>query len=505
MKRYLLAHDLGTSGNKATLFSLDGELVDSKTSAYDTCYSNGNWAEQNPDDWWKAVCESHRELMQGRDAGEIASVCFSGQMMGCLPVDKNGIPLRSHILYCDQRSTVQTEQLLQNISSEEIYRITGHRPSAVYAIEKLMWIRDNQPDIYKDTWKMLNAKDYINYRLTGRMVTEHNDASGSNAFDIKTLDWSDTILEAAGIGREKLPESVPSITVIGEITGEAAEATGLRKGTPVVAGAGDGGCATVGIGSVKPGITYNYLGSSSWISTTSLEPVHDPEMRTFTWVHPVPGYLQPCGSMQTAGSSYAWLKNEVARAESLEAEKLNTGAYKLIDKLVEESPPGANGILFLPYLLGERSPRWNPDAKGAFIGLSLEHKRADLFRSVLEGVTHNLGIILDIFKQSIPIKDILVIGGGAKGPVWRQIMADIYGIPVLVPKYLEEATSMGAAIIGGVGTGVLKSFDEVEKYIQITQTTNPIPENVEIYKNIRPLFDEAYFSLENLFMKMNQF
>jgi len=225
-------------------------------------------------------------------------------------------------------------------------------------------------------------------------------------------------------------------------------------------------------------------------------------MRTFTWVHPVPGYLQPCGSMQTAGSSYAWLKNQIARAESMEAGKLNTSAYKLIDKLVEESPPGANGILFLPYLLGERSPRWNPDAKGAFIGMSLEHKRADLFRSVLEGVTHNLGIILDIFKQEIPIKDILVIGGGAKGPVWRQIMADIYGIPVLVPKYLEEATSMGAAIIGGVGTGDLKSFDEVEKYIQIMKTTQPIPENVEIYKNIRPLFDEAYFSLENLFSRL---
>jgi xylulokinase len=500
--KYLLAHDLGTSGNKATLFSLDGELVNSRTSAYDTCYSNGNWAKQNPDDWWKAVCESTRELMQGRDAGEISSVCFSGQMMGCLPVDKQGVPLRNHILYCDQRSTAQTDQLLEKISAEEIYRITGHRPSAVYAIEKLMWVRDNQPDIYKDTWKMLNAKDYINFRLTGRMVTEHNDASGANAFDIKTLDWSDPILKAAGISRDKLPESVPSTTVIGEITGEAAAATGLKRGTPVVAGAGDGGCATVGIGSVKPGITYNYLGSSSWISTTSLEPVPDPEMRTFTWVHPVPGFLQPCGSMQTAGSSYAWLKNQIARAETLEAEKLNTSAYKLIDKLVEESPPGANGILFLPYLLGERSPRWNPDAKGAFIGLSLENTRADLFRSVLEGVTHNLGIILDIFKQEIPIKDILVIGGGAKGPVWRQIMADIYGIPVLVPKYLEEATSMGAAIIGGVGTGVLKSFDEVEKYIQIMKTTNPIPENVEIYKNIRPLFDEAYFSLENLFSRL---
>jgi xylulokinase len=365
-----------------------------------------------------------------------------------------------------------------------------------------MWIRNNQPDIYADTWKMLNAKDYINFKLTGRMVTEHNDASGTNAFDLEILDWSDSILEAAEISREKLPESVPSVTVIGEITAEAAEATGLKKGTPVVAGAGDGGCATVGIGSVKPGITYNYLGSSSWISTTSLKPINDPEMQTFTWAHPVPGFLQPCGTMQTAGASYAWLKQELAVAESREADAAGKSPYELIDQLVSQARPGANGILFLPYLLGERSPRWNPDAKGAFIGMTLEHKRSDMFRAVLEGVTQNLGIILDIFRQEIQIDEMLVIGGGAKGAVWRQIMADVYGIPVKVPQYLEEATSMGAAIIGGVGCGALKSFDDAEKFIRITGTTNPIPENVRKYKDIRPLFNEAYNSLEPLFSKL---
>ncbi len=502
MKHFLLAHDLGTSGNKATLFSVDGKLIASKTVAYDTEYSNSNWAEQNPLDWWNAVCVSSRELLQGKNADEIACVTFSGQMMGCLPVDRKGNPLRTHLLYCDQRAVKETDALVQKISPKEIYSITGHRPSASYAIEKLMWIRNNQPDIYADTWKMLNAKDYINFKLTGRMVTEHNDASGTNAFDLEILDWSDSILEAAEISREKLPESVPSVTVIGEITAEAAEATGLKKGTPVVAGAGDGGCATVGIGSVKPGITYNYLGSSSWISTTSPKPVNDPEMRTFTWVHPVPGFLQPCGTMQTAGASYAWLKQELAVAESREAEAAGKSPYELIDQLVSQAGPGANGILFLPYLLGERSPRWNPDAKGAFIGLTLEHRRSDMFRAVLEGVTQNLGIILDIFRQEIQIDEMLVIGGGAKSAVWRQIMADVYGIPVKVPQYLEEATSMGAAIIGGVGCGAIKSFDDAEKFIRITETTNPIFKNVSIYKDIRPLFNEAYNSLEPLFSKL---
>ncbi|MBI9104949.1 MAG: xylulokinase [Spirochaetales bacterium] len=502
MKKYLLAHDLGTSGNKATLFTVDGELIKSITSAYDTHYSHGNWAEQNPDDWWKAVCDSTNELLAGIDSDEIGSVCFSGQMMGCLPVDRHGRPLRTHLLYCDQRATVETENLLELISAEDIFRITGHRPSPSYAIEKLMWIKKNQPEIYRNTWKMVNAKDYMNFKLTGRIVTEHNDASGTNAFDLGTLDWSEPILKAAGIERDKLPESVPSTTVIGAVTGEAAKATGLRAGTPVVAGAGDGGCATVGIGSVKPGITYNYLGSSSWISTTSLKPVNDPEMQTFTWAHPVSGYLQPCGTMQTAGSSYSWLKEQIAKAESQEASRTGESAYEIINSLIEQSPPGANGILFLPYLLGERSPRWNPDAKGAFIGLSLEHKREDLFRSVLEGVTQNLGIILDIFKKEVQIDEMLVIGGGARGAVWRQIMADVYGIPVSIPNYLEEATSMGAAIIGGVGADLLKSFDEVDKFISITGTTTPIEENVKIYKEMRPLFNEAYFSLEPLFSKL---
>ncbi len=504
MKRFLLAHDLGTSGNKASLFSIDGDLVDSRTTAYPTQYLRGNRAEQNPDDWWKAVCDSTRALLEGRDAAGIASVCFSGQMMGCLPVDNKGIPLRTHLLYCDQRATNETEALIGKISPEEIYRVTGHRPSASYALEKLMWVRNNQPEIYKKTWKMVNAKDYINFKLTGRMITEHNDASGTNAFDLATLDWSDTILDAAGIGREKLPESLPSISVIGEVTGTAAEATGLVKGTPVVAGAGDGGCATVGIGSVKPGITYNYLGSSSWISTTSKTPVTDPQMRTFTWVHPVPGFLQPCGTMQTAGSSYNWLKNELAHSEAHRAEKSDSNPYDLINKLIETSPPGANGILFLPYLLGERSPRWNPDAKGAFIGIGLESSRADMFRAVLEGISQNLGIILDIFREELSIDEIMVLGGGARGAVWRQILADVYGIPVSIPRHLEEATSMGAAVIGGVGCGALKSFDEVGRFNKITGTTFPLSENVKKYREMRSLFDEAYFSLEKLFGKMGQ-
>lgn len=499
MKRYLLAHDLGTSGNKATLFSLEGELVDAKVSAYPTAYSHDNWAEQDPARWWTAVCQSTRALLGGRDPQEIAAACFSGQMMGCVCVDKAGAPLRPAIIYCDQRAEEQTRRLAERLSPAEIYKVTGHRASASYSIEKLMWVRDNEPDVFARTFKMLNAKDFMNFKLTGLMRTEHNDASGTNAFDIAARSWSARILDAAGISVEKLPLSVESTAVIGEVTREAAEATGLHAGTPVVAGAGDGGCATVGTGSVAEGITYNYLGSSSWISTTTREPVYDERERTFTWVHPVPGFYQPCGTMQTAGASYAWLKSEICRLEEQSALAAGGDPFELINREIEESPPGSNGLIFLPYLLGERSPRWNPRAKGAWIGLKLETKRHDILRSVLEGVSMNLEIILSIMKRSIALKEIVLIGGGAKGRLWRQMLADVYGVPVLVPAYLEEATSMGAAIIGGVGAGAFKDFRVVDRFVTITETVEPRPEIAAVYNARKPVFDECYRRLEPVF------
>jgi len=487
MEKYLLAHDLGTSGNKATLFSENGELVKSVTESYDTLYSNGNWAEQNPEHWWQAVCVSSKKLLGGVDKSRIAVVAFSGQMMGCLCVDRQGRPLRNHILYCDQRSGAETDELIDKLGADEIYRITGHRPSASYAIEKLMWVKNNEPAIYADTFKMLNAKDYMNFRLTGRMVTDHNDASGANAFDLETMSWSDEIIEAAGIDRVMFPETVQSIEIIGKITSDASEATGIPAGVPVAAGAGDGGCATVGAGSVAPGATYCYLGSSSWISTTSTAPVPDPDMKTFTFAHPVPGYYQPCGTMQTAGSSYAWLREQLAGGQ----------AYEDINKIMEQSRAGSNGVVFLPYMLGERSPRWNPDAKGAFIGLDLETKQADMFRAVLEGISMNLDIILKVMQAGVEIDDILLIGGGAKGGIWRQILADVFGIPVKVPEYLEEATSMGAAIIGGVGCGLFGDFSAAERFVRITGRTEPVAADTAVYDELKPIFDKCYTSLES--------
>jgi xylulokinase len=501
MRRYILAHDLGTSGDKATLFTTDCRLVASATVSYPTRYFNGNWAEQEPEDWWRAVAESSRRIAAGIDPKEIAAIGFSGQMMSCVCVDSAGKALRPAILYCDQRAVEEEAFILSRIDAREFYRVTGHRASASYSAAKLMWVKAHEPEVYARTAKMLHAKDYVNARLTGVMASEFSDASGTNLLDLAGLRWSERLVAASGLDGEKLPELRKSTDVVGELGASAAAELGLVAGIPVAAGAGDGVCAGVGAGSVRPGLTYNYLGSSSWIATTSAEPIFDEGMRTFVWAHAVPGAYHPCGTSQTAGAAYAWARNELGGLEKAAA-SLGADPYELMNAQVLRSPPGANGLIFLPYLLGERSPRWNPEAKGALLGLTLAHTRDDVLRAIIEGVTMNLSIILDIFRAKLDIPSVTVIGGGAKGAVWRQVMADVYEAEVLRPNYLEEATSIGAAVIAGVGCGAFPDFSVAERFIEIVDRSRPREEHFGTYRIAKSLFDDCYAALEPLFPRM---
>lgn len=499
MPKYLIAHDLGTSGNKATLFTTDGEYVKSKVASYDTHFFNANWAEQNPDDWWDAVVTSTRELMQGVDENEVAAISFSGQMMGCLCLDKNGVPLRSHIIWADMRGTKEEAFIKERIDPLEFYRIVGHKPSASYALAKLLWIRNNEPDVYKDIYKVLNAKDYIAYKMTGRFITDYSDATGTNAFDINTFEWSDQILDSVGVERELFPEAVDSTYVVGELTRGAADECALVSGIPVVIGAGDGTSATVGAGSVAEGITYNCLGSSSWIATTAKKPILDEQMRVFNWAHAVPGMIVPCGTMQAAGNSYAWMKKQMCGEETLRAQQEGLNAYDLINDQIAQVPAGANGLYYLPYLIGERSPRWNPNAKGAFIGLTMEHTHADMLRSVVEGVGMNLRLILDVMRTQIEVKSIIALGGLAKSDVCTQIFADIFGVDMLPLNHLEEATSIGAAVCAGVGVGALKDFSEVDRFVHPVGRLVPDEKNHARYESMLKVFDDSYYALLNVY------
>lgn len=499
--KYVLAHDLGTSGNKATLFSEDGKLSGSCVYSYSTNYFNTIWAEQDSYDWWNAVCDTTRSLLKKTGIGkeEIAAVSFSGQMMGCLCVDINGIPLRPSIIWADQRAQEQTARLEEKVPLRDFYRITGHRNRASYGLQKLMWVKDNEPEIYHNTYKMLNSKDYIVFRLTGKFYTDFTDGNGNTCLDINTMKWSDRIIEASGIDPDKLPELSHSTHIAGGVTEQAAMETGLAVGTPVVLGGGDGLCANIGAGSYKPGKVFSYLGSSGWVATTSEKPLYDEEMRTITWCHMVPGLYSPNGTMQSAGGSYQWMRNTLCQYENLRAEKDGGSTYGYMDELASQSPPGSNGVIFLPYLLGERAPRWNTNIRASFLNMSMENTGADMIRSVMEGVTMNLAIVLDVIRSQQEVTEMTVIGGGAKGKVWQQIMADIYNVSVKVPTLLEEATSIGAAITGGVGVGLFKDFSVIDDFLELETTQTPDPGTFQAYADARRRFDDLYFALEKCF------
>ena len=504
MSKFLLAHDLGTSGDKATLFTIDGVLVDSCTYEYETKFFNGNWAEQNPLDWWEAFCETNKRLLKGRDINQVAGLAFSGQMMGCVCIDNNGEVLRNAIIWADQRSVEEEQMIKSKMDEREFYKIVGHKISASYSIEKLMWIRKNEPDIFKRIFKMLLPKDYVIYRLTGEFVTDYSDASGTNAFDLLNHKWSDKIIDITGLDRSLFPDVYPSTHIAGEVSTAISEECGLAPGTKVIIGGGDGVCAAVGAASVKENVAYNYLGSSSWVAYTAKKPVFDEELRTFNWAHMIPGYYAPTGTMQAAANSYNFIKKILFDEGSIPGNQKNLRVYDLMNHDIRSSKIGANGLLFLPYLLGERSPRWNPDARGAFIGLKMEHTRGDLIRATVEGILMNLDIILQIFKKESDITDINVIGGLAQSDTILQILADVYGINVHKLNYLEEATSIGAAIAAGVGSGELKDFTEVHKFIRLEESIIPNMKNHKEYGRVKEVFDNSYYALLDIYEQLTK-
>ncbi len=497
MSEYLLAHDLGTSGNKATLFDTDGNLIKSTVAPYKLYTAAGGCAEQNPEDWWAAVCSSTKELLEGIDKSKVAAVSFSGQMMGCVCVDGSGKVLRNALIWADMRSVEQEKQIRAKISETDFYRITGHKISSSYSATKLMWVRDNEPELYKKTYKMLNAKDYMILKLTGNYVTEPSDASSTCLLDLQTLRWSDTLLDICKISSDKMPDILRSIDICGRVTHEASLECGLLEGTAVVCGGGDGVCAAVGTGIVKEGVANCCLGTSSWISFASKKPVYDPKMSTFNFAHIVPDMVMPCGTMQSGAGSMSWAADCFCKSPITKNPSRSTGElYDEICAAVENSPVGARGLIFLPYLMGERSPRWNPRARGSFIGLTSEHELGDIFRAVMEGVGMNLSLILDAFQnQNAVIRSLVLVGGGARNIIWRQILSDILGVPISVPDCLEEATSMGAAITAGVGVGAFEDFLVIDRFLKNKTEYAPNRERDAIYSSAKQAFDMSYESL----------
>ncbi|MGH0053743.1 MAG: xylulokinase, partial [Sphaerochaetaceae bacterium] len=463
MQRYLLAHDLGTSGDKAVLFDIQSSaIVGDVVCEYPTSYPKDGWVEHDSCQWWDAVCNATKSLLDyvNIDASHIAAVSFSAIMNTCLPVNEQGNPLRSAMIWCDQRGKSEVGTLLDFATENEIYAKTGHRINGTYAIAKMLWFKRNQPQLFEKTYQFLQAKDYIIYKLTGQFATDYSDASHLGVLDQEKKCYWEELLAALDIPLQMLPPLKASTEVIGYVTKEAALATGLAEGTAIVMGGGDGCCATAGAGVYRPGLGYNILGTSSWNGTITDTMNLNPEKVTFSFVHLDGKQHVSIGTMQSAGHSLEWLLSTLYPDFSENKSKIFSDMNNKIFASFQETPD--TKLLYLPYLLGERSPWWNSDARGCFIGLEASTTPVEMARACLEGVAFNLRIILEYMDKPGEALDMRIIGGGARNEVWLRILASVWNRPITVPKYLTEATSLGAILCAGVGIGVFKDFSVVE-------------------------------------------
>ncbi|CDR17907.1 xylulokinase [Streptomyces iranensis] len=490
----IIAHDLGTTGDKASLHTDDGRLVTSVTARYATDFRAGGIAEQDPEAWWRAVCQAGRELLTrtGTPPERISAIGFSGQMMGAVLLDSAHRPVRPAMIWADHRSAEQARKLVTTLGEEHAYRLLGHRAHPTYSLAKVMWVRDHEPDTFGRVAHVCLAKDHIVQRLTGTLVTDPSDASSTNAFDQRAGTWSRAVLDAADIDPGLLPEVVPSTTVVGPVRPQAAEETGMPAGVPVVIGGGDGPLAALGAGVLTPEDgAYAYLGSSSWISMSARQPLYDAAMRTMTFNHVLPGHYVPTATMQAGGASLEWIA-EVLRPDD--------GSERIIRTLADIEDADTTGLYFLPHLLGERSPYWNADARGAFVGLSRHHGPAHLARAVLEGVAFNLATCVTAFREAgHPVDRVDAIGGGAASDTWLRILADVWGARIHRRSIVEEANSLGAAVTAAVGSGLVDGFEAARGLSDVRARFDPCADRHRDYTARHQEFLDAYRSLEPWF------
>ena len=495
MGRLILAHDLGTSGDKASLHDADGRLLAAHTAPYPVDFGAGGKAEQDPRDWWNGFCAATRALLAetGTDPADIAAAVTSGQMMGATFVDEHDAVIRPSIIWADTRAQAETAALIEAVGADRGYELLGHRIDPTCSLPKMMWLRAHEPGSWARTSCVLQAKDFVTLRLTGRRCVDPSDASGSNAYDQHVGEWSAELLEAADIRPEVLPEILPSASVSGGVTSEAARASGLREGTPVVVGGADGCTSALGVGLVgaEPGAALT-LGTSAWISMAADRPIRDPRQRIIAFDHVVPGHFVPLGAMQSAGASLGWFASTVGV----------TGAD--IGDLVEAAATAeasSEGLFFLPYLLGERAPIWDVHVRGSFIGLEHHHTKAQLARAVLEGVAFNLnGVFAAMAERVRPIDSIDAVGGGAKSDTWLQLMADTWGVPVRRRTIVDEANSLGAAIIGAVAVGLVDDWTAARELSEVEAVFEPDDARHARLQAGYARFTDAYERLQGWFV-----
>lgn len=498
----MLAYDLGTGGCKASLYDVSGKALASVFHAYDTHYPASGFHEQRPQAWWDAVVASTRKLLasSSADPASIRCLVLSGQSLAVVPLDADGNRLREYVpIWSDTRPAEQARRFFEQVDQDEWYLTTGNGFSReTYSVFKIMWYREHEPDMFARVAKIVGSKDYINFRLTGKIATDHSYASGSGVYNLKERHYDERLLAASGLDRDLLPPIFESTESLGELTASAAEALGLPRQVEVFCGGVDNSCMALGAGNIREGAIYLSLGSSAWLAVSSAEPVVDLSIRPFVFAHVMPHMYTSATSIFSAGSSFRWLRDVVFEGFQDRAQQAGADAYDLLVAEAMRAPIGANGIFFNPSLAGGSAAYPNPRIHGAFLGLELRHTQSDLIRAVLEGITFDLCIMYRKLSQLVELEDqILMVGGGSNSPAWRQMFADVFNTPFSKANVGQDAASLGAVTLAAVGSGLWDDFRVVDSIIEHQAITQPDAAAVEQYQRLLATYEKtwAYLSL----------
>ena len=503
--QYVLGIDLGTSGTKTVLFDRNGTAVCSATVEYPMYQPQNGWAEQDPSDWYNAAVSTIRSVLErsGVPREEVVALGISGQMHGLVLLDEKGNVIRRSIIWCDQRTAKECEEITEKVGYDRLIRITANPALTGFTLGKLIWVRNHEPENYAKCRHILLPKDYVRYRLTGDFATEVSDASGMQMLDVPNRRWSEELLNILEIDAGMLGKVYESCEVTGHISAEAARLTGLSEKTLVVGGAGDNAAAAVGTGVVEDGKAFTTIGTSGVVFAHTDKLAIDPKGRVHTFCCAVPGAWHVMGVTQAAGLSLKWFRDQFCAAEKETAAAMGVDPYELMNQEAARSPIGANKLLYAPYLMGERTPHLDSDCRGMFFGLSAMHQRRDLLRAVMEGVAYSLNDCLGVLKQmGVAPETMLACGGGGKSPLWRQMLADVMNCPVATTVN-TEGPALGVAILAGVGAGLYPSVPEAcRAMIHVNPAQTPIPENVPEYAKVYALYRKLYSANRELFREL---
>jgi xylulokinase len=500
----VLGIDVGTTGTRALLIDAAGRVVAGATAEYPMFTPRPLWAEQHPADWWAATVAATRQVLAEAavEPGRVAGVGLTGQMHGLVLLDTQGEVLRPCIMWNDQRTAAQCAAITAEVGAAEVLRLTGNPVLPGFTAPKIAWVRENEPEVYRKAAKALLPKDYIRYCLTGGFFGEVSDASGTSLFDVGQRCWSDEMLKAVGVPRSWLPEVTESPVVSARVSPSAAAQTGLLAGTPVVGGGGDQAAQAVGTGIVDEGTVSATIGTSGVVFAASEAYRVEPQGRLHAFCHAVPGMWHLMGVMLSAGGSLRWYRDALCEPERVRAAKAGRDPYELLTEAAAEVAPGCEGLLFLPYLTGERTPYPDPNARGAFVGLTLRHGKAHLTRAVLEGVSYGLRDSLELMRGlGLSVGQVRASGGGARSPLWRQILADVFDAEIATVRVTEGA-AYGAGLLAAVGAGLYGSVAEVcQAAIEITGSIRPGPA-AALYADYYPCYRALYPALATEFERI---